>query len=180
MNFDASILRAGDVLLYAPEKFFHDPLGSLVGDAIVIATKKMKSHVEVATAKTGRVFAARLDGVGYYDVRVDECLASVRRHDKSDQFNDVAAQIGVQGLVGQPYETTSLFSFFNPWRKSKDVARVCSPVAVLYLRGGGCEPINPDCHESNVTPGDLWVTGGLKTIWRNASLDRMIRELRKK
>lgn len=169
---DPRSLRPGDVLLYAPERFLRDPFGALVGDAIAVATKKFKSHAEVVSGQPPRVFAARISGVNYYPVRLDACLACVRRHPRFQSFNAAAADAAVRDLIGTSYEATSFLSYFFPWRQPRHVARVCSPVVVEYLRAGGLDPVNPDCHPSKVTPGDLWVTGSMETLWRHPSLDR--------
>lgn len=165
--FDPAMLKAGDLMLYAPK--------DIPGYLIAIKTGRLKSHIELYIGG-GRSIAARQEGVNVYPVRIDAQLASVRRHPDWQKFDTNAAMRAVSPLLGQSYEIPALFAFFCPWHVAERTLRVCSPVACLGLRGGGLECFNPDLPNSGVTPAAFFETGALQTIWRNPTIDRAFTE----
>jgi hypothetical protein len=173
-NFNPAILQPGDLMLYAPVPWRYNPADAAIGRLIVDKTGRYKSHAGVFWGYTNGhyiSFAARIDGVNYYPTCCDATLACVRR--VPGTFNRAAADAAVKGDVGKPYEIPGLFAFFDPWRVPHHVIRVCSPMATKYVRGGGLDPLNPDCGSELVAPGDLFTSGKPVTIWRNATIDRV-------
>lgn len=175
--FDPKVLEVADYLCYAPEKFSDDPFGALIGDNIASITHRLKSHVEVVYSITnGEVITlgARAEGINFYPVRIDYCLACVRRCPMMARFDKEAADAAVSEDIGKPYDTAGLFSFLlAPFIMPSRFVRVCSTETVKYLRAGGLEPVNRYVLTSTVTPADLFVTGGAVTIWRQPSIDRV-------
>lgn len=156
-------LQAGDVLLYAPTDW--------IGWIICFKTWTMLSHVEVYCGN-GRVVAARPKGVDVYPERIDESLKYVRRpllkHGK--RFDIKAAMEAVKPMLGKPYEVAGLFSFYLPWMHRHRATRICSSVATVFLRAGGCRLFNPDLDPDDVSPAQLWQTNDLTTIYDRDTL----------
>ena len=175
--FDPATLRAGDVMLYAPDTWDDNAFDAFVGDAISALTHRLKSHVEVYRGN-GMSLGARITGVNFYPVRVDATLACVRRHPNYTSFNVVTADAAVAPYIGKSYQVGGMFAFFNPWKQraiNTHVIRVCSPIAAIYERGGGCEWFNQFASCSTISPGDFFVTGVGDYVWRNSRIDRLRR-----
>lgn len=151
-------LQGGDVLLYAPTDW--------VGWLIAIKTWTMLSHVEVY-AGAGKVIAARPRGVDFYTERLDYSLRYIRRPviGPGMQFDLKGGLAAVHGMLGKPYEVAGLLRFYLPWHNRHKATRICSSVATVFLRGGGCEPFNPELNPDDVSPAQLWQTPELTTIW---------------
>jgi hypothetical protein len=156
--FDPSILKVGDVLFYTPS--------DLVGYIIGIKTWTWLSHVEVYIGG-GKAIGARIGGVNIYDLRIDKHLRYVRRPlmNGNGPFDAMKAFSAVADTLGRPYNIGAFESFFNPWSKSRHSNRICSTNVTAYLRGGGCEPFNPDLDPDDISPAQLWQTPHLETIW---------------
>lgn len=157
-------LEPGDVMLYSPS--------DVVGLLIALKTWTWLSHVEVYIGQ-GKAISARPQGVNVFGERIDKHLVCVRRPLIMEPFNKENAWKAVSPMLGMSYEWTAFESFFNPWCKHRHASRICSSVVTVYLRGGGCEPFNPDMSADDVSPAQLWQTSGLITIWeknRNPSL----------
>lgn len=150
-------LHPGDVLLYGPTDLF--------GLLICVKTWTMLSHVEIYVGR-GQVIAARPEGVNIYSERIDESLKYVRRPImQTGTFDKEAAYKSVMQMIGSPYETAGLFSFYMPWMNRHRATRICSSVVTVFLRGGGCEPFNPELDADDVSPAQLWQSGRLETVW---------------
>lgn len=152
-------LQPGDILLYSPS--------SLVGWLIAIKTWTMLSHVECYIGG-GRVIAARLEGVNTYRERIDKYLSYVRRPTMPAGvvFDSAGAWNAVHQMLGTDYDIGAFEEFFNPWCKHRHASRVCSTVASKWLRGGGCQPFNPDISDDDISPAQLLQTGLLITVWK--------------
>lgn len=151
-------LEAGDVLLYSPTDF--------MGILIAIKTWTWLSHVETYLGN-GRVIAARPSGVDLYEERIDRSLRFIRRPIMAPgvQFNTDGAMQAVKSFLGQPYEIAGLFSFYLPLMNRHRATRICSSVATVFLRAGGCQLFNPELCPDDVSPAQLWQTNDLLTIW---------------
>lgn len=149
-------LRPGDILFYSPS--------DLVGVLIAIKTWTWLSHVECYIGR-GRVIAARASGVKVYGERIDKHLVAIRR---PDRFNLLEAHIAVGPMLGRPYEYAGFFSFILPLYHRRQASRICSSVATVFLRGGGCEPFNPELDADDVSPAQLWQTPALTTVWEKS------------
>lgn len=147
-------LQVGDVLFYSPS--------SLMGAAIAIKTWTWISHVE-GYCGGARVIAARAEGVNIYQERIDKHLVCVRRP-LVPQFDLGAAWMAIKDLMG-PYETAGFVTFFSPLARHKEATRICSSLITRWLRGGGCEPFNPDMMAADVSPAQLWQSSELNTVW---------------
>ena len=154
MALDPKFLLPGDVLIYSPT--------DVVGDIIAALTHGLESHVEVAVTQS-LSFAARPIGTNYYDIRIDKSLMCVRRGE--GVFDLDAAKQSVTSDVGKPYCFGGLFSFFDPWKRSRHVHRVCSVMANKFLVGGGIHAFNQAADPNLFSPADFWITGGLWTVW---------------
>jgi hypothetical protein len=148
-------LRAGDVMFYRPCAWYSRLICALSGG--------WTSHVEVYYGK-GLSIAARPYGVNIYASRVDRYLASIRRPGFA-YFDASGGWLAIKHDIGKPYEFKALPRFFQYWRRSRHVARVCSPIATKFLMGGGCNPFQPRADLSRVSPYDLWASTALYTIW---------------
>ena len=148
-------LRGGDILLYKPS--------DLVGVLIAIKTWTWLSHVECYLGG-GRSLAARIQGVNVYTERVDKYLVAVRRP-KVQPFDLGKAWAAVAPMIGQPYQVAGFWEFFDPFMHRYHASRICSSVATQWLRGGGCEPFNPEFDDADASPAQLWQTPELDTIW---------------
>jgi uncharacterized protein YycO len=148
-------LRPGDILLYKPS--------DLVGAIIAIKTWCWLSHVECYLGGC-RCLAARIQGVNIYSERIDKYLVAVRRP-KVEMFNTTAAYQAIQNMIGKPYEVAAFWEFFDPLVHRYHASRICSSVATAWLRGGGCEPFNPEFEDADASPAQLWQTPALETIW---------------
>jgi hypothetical protein len=152
---ETSRLRPGDVMLYRAS--------DLPGYIIAIKTGQDFSHVE-GYCGNNISLGARISGVNYYSVRLDKYLVEVRRPVNVD-FKPIDAGLSVQSLIGKPYDVPGLFRFFNPWDKHFTVIKVCSVVTVIWSRGGGVIPFNPDVSSDSITPADFHNTTAFKTVW---------------
>jgi len=148
-------LLPGDILLYKPS--------DLMGILIAVKTWAWLSHVECYVGG-GRVIAARIQGVNVYAERVDKYLVAVRRPKTSD-FDIGGAWKAIESMMGKPYEVSAFWEFFNPMIHRYRASRICSSVATAWLRGGGCQPFNPEFEDSDASPAQLWQTPELDTIW---------------
>ena len=157
MNPPIPFLLAGDLLFYSPS--------SLVGWWIATKTWTEISHCEFYIGGD-RVIAARSAGVNVYSTRLDDYLVCIRRPLVA-KFDLAGAYKALAPLMG-PYELTGLLSFYAPWHHSAKASRICSSVATVALRGGGCEPFNPDVEASDVSPAQLWQSRELETVWKRA------------
>lgn len=146
-------LQVGDVLFFSPS--------SIVGVAIAVKSWTWLSHVE-GYCGGGRVIAARADGVNIYPTRIDEYLVCVRRP-KSQFYLGPAFQRLHPLMTG--YDAAALLAFFEPQRKHASATAICSSVITEWLRGGGCEPFNPDMASADAAPAQLWQSSELKTFW---------------
>ena len=155
MNIPAD-LKPGDILFYKPS--------DLIGDLIALKTWMPYSHVE-CMANYGQVIAARAEGTDIYPVRVDEFLTCVRR--PPGVFDLANAIRAVKPMMFQGYQAVEGFeSFLDPWgAEHKQPTRICSSLATVYLRGGGCQPFNPDFEAADVAPAQLWQSAILQTVW---------------
>lgn len=136
-----------------------------MGWIIAIKTWTLLSHVECYEGR-GRVIAARLEGVNVYEQRIDKYLSFVRRPVMDGrQFDVSGAWAAVQKYIGTPYDIGAFEGFINPWCKHRHASRVCSTIAAMWLRGGGCEPFNPDMSANDASPAQFWQTPMLSTIW---------------
>lgn len=153
-------LQAGDILLYAPTDW--------IGWIIACKTWTMLSHVEVYCGN-GRVVAARPSGVDIYRERIDPSLRYVRRPvlGPGVRFDIKGAMAAVKPMLGKPYEYAGLFKFYAPWHDRHKATRICSSVATVWLRGGGCEPFNPTVTADDVAPSMLLQTNDLSTVWES-------------
>lgn len=149
-------LRPGDVLFYAPS--------SLLGVLISLKTWTWLSHVE-AYVGSGRVIAARPQGVNVYCERIDKHLACIRRP-LVKRFDVGEAYRAVSSMLGKSYDITAFWSFFLPQMNRNHATRICSSVVTAWLRGGGVEPFNPDFDSDDVSPAQLWQSSELMTIWK--------------
>lgn len=149
-------LEPGDVLFYSPS--------DLIGWIIAVKTWTKISHVE-AYIGSGRCISARPQGVNVFGERIDKCLCCVRRPLMTKQFETRKAWEAVFPFLGKPYGWTSFEEFFNPWCRHRHASRICSSIVTTYLRGGGCEPFNPDLSADDVSPAQLWQSPNLITIW---------------
>jgi hypothetical protein len=154
---DPASLKLGDVLLY--------PARDLIGDIIAISTHGIWSHVEVVSGPNESI-AARIQGVNYYPR--DNSFRCVRRFNfpSGEYFDILAAKAALQDQIGKPYDIPGLFSFFDPWAKTKHVHRICSVIANKFLVAGGATPFDPLADPNLISPTDFWITGGLTTIWK--------------
>lgn len=153
-------LIPGDVLFYRPSSF--------LGVIISIKTWTWLSHVEVYCG-SGKVVAARIEGVNIYDERLDQYLCAVRRPEMEMgvQFNTELAMKSVLPFIGKSYEIPGLLAFFAPLIRHHRTNRICSVIVTHYLRGGGHKPFNPDLSENDVAPAQLWQSPAFLTIWSN-------------
>jgi len=155
MNFDASILKPGDVLLY----FTHD----FIDDVIAEKTGKPVGHIEVY-AGDGKSMASRNGiGVNVYPLRLDG-LICVRRPDGEldfatgmDWFNTVAN--------GQGYDFEGLLTFACITTHGHEGQMFCSEFALNFFRACGFQPFNSDQPSYETSPRDFWICGRLETIW---------------
>lgn len=155
-------LQSGDILLYSPSDIF--------GLLIAIKCWTMLSHVEIVVGR-GMVFAARPTGVDLYKERLDKYLRFIRRpvmHGKA--FNAEGAFEAIRQSLGAAYEIGGLLSFYLPWMNRRRATMICSSVATVYLRAGGCELFNPDLDPDDVSPAQFWQTPHATTIWNRDSL----------
>lgn len=143
-----------------------------LGFLICLKTWAMLSHVECYVGN-GRVVAARPQGVDLYPERIDKHLRFVRRPviGQGCQFDTQGAMQAVKPMLGKPYEIGGLFSFYLPWMHRHRATRICSSVATVFLRGGGCEPFNPDFDADDASPAQLYQTNDLSTIWRRSNME---------
>lgn len=151
-------LLPGDVILYSPTDW--------IGWLIALKTWVALSHIEVYLGR-GKVVAARPQGVDVYDPRIDDSLRYVRRPviGAGVQFNADAALESIKYMLGKPYQVSGLFKFYAPWHHRHKATRICSSVATVFLRGGGCQPFNPAVHADDTTPSMFFQTPDLLTIF---------------
>lgn len=157
-------LHAGDLLMYSPTDW--------IGWLIAIKTWTLLSHVECYCGN-GRVVAARPAGVDLYDERIDESLRYVRRPviGPGKQFDIQGAMVAMKSFLGKPYQISGLFRFYLPWHHRHKATRICSSVATVFLRAGGCEPFNPSIKADDVAPSMLLQTNDLCTVWERNRMD---------
>lgn len=153
---------------------FYSP-SDLIGVLIAIKTWTWLSHVEVATGPTS-VIGARAEGVNPYPMRVDDHLVAIRR--PRQPFMVESAKRYVAPMMGQPYEITGLFRFFDPWAKHHHAARICSSVVTAFELGGGKQLFNPDVSLDSISPAQLWQTAELATVWEKQEWAKTKRTLR--
>ena len=153
-------LQPGDLLFYKPTDF--------IGWLIAVKTWAMLSHVECYVGH-GQVIAARPSGVDLYPERFDTSLRYVRRPVLSPgkRFDVQGANAAVRHMLGKPYQYSGLFRFYAPWHDKHKATRICSSVATVWLRGGGCEPFNPTVTADDVSPSMLNQTNDLTTVWES-------------
>lgn len=125
-----------------------------------------RSHVEIYIGG-GMSFAARIQGVNYYPVRLDQYLMEVKRHIDWQHFDLVRAQQSVEDIIGKPYEIPGLLNYLDPWRKVHHLVKVCSTTGAHFMRAGGLEPFDADVPDDDITPHDFVVSGLVKRVWAN-------------
>ena len=155
MNLPAD-LQPGDILFYRPT--------SIEGIGIAVKTWTWLSHVECFVGHD-QVAAARAEGTDFYPLRLDASLAYVRRPPATFDLAD--ALQAIQPMMFQKYQTLGGFiTFFDPWgRRQQQPTRICSSLATVFLRGGGCVVFNPEFPSADAAPAQLWQTPALATVW---------------
>lgn len=156
-------LQIGDILLYKPTDW--------IGWMICCKTWSMVCHVECYCGN-GKVVAARPGGVDIYPERIDRSLRYVRRPviGPGARFNISGAMNCIHHMLGKSYQVSGLFKFYLPWHHRHKATRICSSVATVWLRGGGCEPFNPSIPADDVAPSMLLQTNDLATVWESDKL----------
>jgi hypothetical protein len=174
---DATILQAGDVLLYRPSSMF--------GKIISIKTWHRISHVEVCVGRDPLVYGplgrwpigdhayegcasvASRDGLGVnlYPVRMSG-LAYVLR--PNVPFNISAAMRWFNIVKGTPYGWVDLAAFVGlPWNSD---GMFCSEFATQFLRCGAIR-IFGDEPPRDVAPFEFRVADCLTLVWSDGQKD---------
>lgn len=153
-DFDASLLRAGDVLLYSGRGVF--------STIIKIKTWSRYSHVEIYDG--GRTSLASRDGIGVgrYLLRVNG-LALVLR--PTCALNLEAGRAWFRTVDGQGYDWVGLMSFtWAEWQGRKNLKQFCSEFACRQLREFGCNPFG-DADADAIAPSDFAKNSGFSVVW---------------
>jgi hypothetical protein len=153
-NFDASILRPGDVLLYSGSGIF--------STLIKIKTWSRYSHCEVYDGARTSLASRDGIGVGRYLVRLDGLRVVVRPK------GNLVLETGrawFKTVDGQKYDWAGLLSFtWAGWQGKENNAQFCSEFLVRYLRKCGFDPFN-GYDADGIAPSELAKNSGFDVIW---------------
>lgn len=171
MDFDQSILKAGDALLYygeSPVSAPKNPAG-FVDWAIGVKTGGRISHIELYDYPGMSVASRNGIGVNRYAMRLNG-LVAVRR-----PFRAFDWQIGERWFNddarGQEYDFKGLLCFWLAVRQGSPHRMFCSEFALRRYRHSGFEPFNPNQDADRTSPFDFWKCGTMETIWQKKGFE---------
>ncbi len=159
-DFDISILRKGDCLLYGPSDLF--------GWLTAIKTWcKQAVHVEIYDGNCMSLASRNGIGVNRYSFR-ERGLTAVRRpkiwiHSATpaldERWFDKLAR-------GQAYDWLGILCFTLAVKQGAIDKMFCSEYATRQYRIWNFEPFNPDADSDMIAPSEFWQAGTFETIWK--------------
>lgn len=155
MAFDPSILRPGDVLLYAPSNVFGRAIAWMTGGGV--------SHVEIYKGD-GVSYASR-DGIGVaeYPFRVEQ-LRRVLRSRTPLNLGRMAQTFAA--MRGHKYDWKGIWNTATGARgDSATGAAVCSEAATIWLRAAGLVRLFGAEEPENITPRDFEKQPDFWQVW---------------
>lgn len=150
------LIQPGDCLVYSPASF--------IGMLIARKTWLPYSHVEVAVSDK-QVIAARVKGVNYYPIDLNDHLAVVMRPDSSFDLESGLEWFDLHAK-GEPYDYWGLLRFYL-FGKPSDDKLFCSELATGFYRNAGMPALFHKIENDLVPPGwFVTMADGFTEVWR--------------
>ena len=153
-DFDASILRPGDVLLYSGTGLF--------STLIKIKTWSRYTHCEVYDGERTSVASRDGIGVGRYLIRLNDLRVVVR---PNGGLRVASGREWFETVNGQKYDWLGLLSFtWAGLQGRRNDKMFCSEFAARYLRECGFDPFN-EYDADGIAPSEFAKNSELRVIW---------------
>lgn len=158
MAFDASILRPGDLLLYAPTDW--------IDWIVAFKTWHLYSHCEVFDGHGISLASRNGIGVDRYAFRSDNLSRVIR---PSEDYDHKKALEWFKTVRGQRYDWLGLLCFTLAAKQGSPDKMFCSEFATLLYRAGGLEPFDSEVNADTVAPATFLYSAFLTTVWKAAN-----------
>jgi len=135
MDFDVSLLKSGDCLLYRPSNLF--------GKIISIKTWSHISHVEVYINNNKSVASRDGIGVDMYDLRTNN-LGYILRPNLPLKINKALRWFNKEAR-GQKYDWKGILVFSLAVKQGNNQKMFCSEFATRFYRKGDFKPFSRFC-----------------------------------
>lgn len=157
MDFDKSMLKAGDCLLYWEK--------GLVDWLISVKTGGWCAHIEIYDGNGMSVASRNGIGVNRYALRLGGLIA-VRRPKTCFDWQGGEKWFG-GAARGQGYDFKGLLCFYLAVKQGSPNKMFCSEFALRRYRHSSFQPFNPDQDADRTSPFDFWKCGNMETIWQS-------------